>query len=223
MGMITVGLEHVKDFFRGKTVAIVGSAPSCLDNRGEHIDGHDVVIRINNYKIKGFEEKVGKRCDVHYSFYGNSIRTTAEELKRDGCKMHMAKCPDGVPINCDWHIERGKNNGVDFTYIYKLRKVYWVAPLYLPTCERYRWYFDKIGHSPTTGFSCILEVLDTDAKSIYMTGFDFFSSGMHNVNEAWREGDQSDPLRHVPDAERDYIRKLEDKRLIVDKHLEKIL
>ena len=63
-----VGIEEVKKRFYGKTVAIVGSAPSCIENNAGFIDGHDLVVRINNYKIDGYENRVGNRTDVFYSF-----------------------------------------------------------------------------------------------------------------------------------------------------------
>ena len=52
-------------FVDGKTVAIVGSGPSERGRgRGHEIDAHDVVIRINNHTVKGFEADYGTRTDV---------------------------------------------------------------------------------------------------------------------------------------------------------------
>ena len=52
-------------FVAGKTVAIVGSGPSERGRGlGHEIDAHDVVIRINNHTVKGFEEDYGSRTDV---------------------------------------------------------------------------------------------------------------------------------------------------------------
>jgi len=36
---------------------------------------------------------------------------------------------------------------------------------------------------------------------VYLTGFDFFTSGKHNVNEPWRPGQPDDPICHRPDLE----------------------
>jgi len=62
-------------------VAIVGSGPSCRSNQVRFIDGHDVVLRTNNYKLY-FE--TGYRTDVYYSFFGSSIRKTEKQLRHDG-------------------------------------------------------------------------------------------------------------------------------------------
>lgn len=52
-------------FVEGKTVAIVGSGPSERGRGlGHEIDEHDVVIRINNHTVKGFEDDYGSRTDV---------------------------------------------------------------------------------------------------------------------------------------------------------------
>lgn len=57
-------IKEVKDFIKGKSVAIVGNAKSIFDNRfGAEIDVHDVVIRFN----KGFitdKKAQGSKTDV---------------------------------------------------------------------------------------------------------------------------------------------------------------
>ena len=90
-----VTFEDAAARLRGKSVAVVGSAPSCLDNAPGFVDGHDIVVRVNNYKLGPAQ---GQRTDVHYSFYGSSIRKTAAELERDGVKCCMCKCPNAKPL-----------------------------------------------------------------------------------------------------------------------------
>ena len=191
--------DELAEHFRGKSVAIVGSAPSVLDNKTGFIVSHDVVVRINNYKTGSAQ---GHRTDVHYSFYGNSIRKEAELLQIDGVKLCVCKCPDGKPIECDWHERNGKQIGIDFRYIYALRKNWWFCDTYIPTAERFVQTFNLLGrHIPTTGFAAILDVLACQPKSVYLTGFDFFTSFKHNVDEPWRAGDPNDPIRHMPEFE----------------------
>jgi hypothetical protein len=62
-------METNRDDFRrlieGKTVAIVGNGPSGLGKRkGEEIDGHDIVIRFNNYHLDEHEEDYGFKTDI---------------------------------------------------------------------------------------------------------------------------------------------------------------
>jgi hypothetical protein len=183
----------------GKTIAVVGSAPSVLDNEPGYIDQHDLVVRVNNYKTG---EVQGRRCDVHYSFYGSSLRKSAADLQRDGVKLCLCKCPDAKALESDWHERNGKVNGIDFRYIYQNRKDWWFCDTFVPDTQRFLDKFELLGkHIPTTGFSAILDVLDCQPRSVYLTGFDFFTSGLHNVDEHWKQGDPNDPIRHRPDLE----------------------
>lgn len=193
----------VRAAFAGKRVALVGSGPGVLDNARGFVDGHDVVARVNNYKTGRAQ---GVRCDVHFSFYGASIRKTAAELKRDGVKLCVCKCPNGKFIDSAWHRSRGRMNGVDFAYIYRARRGFWFCDTYVPPMAQFLDWFDLLGgHVPTTGFAALLEILSHEPASVFLTGFDFFTSGLHNVNERWRPGDPTDPIGHVPGRERELL------------------
>lgn len=194
-----VSFEEVGKRFRDRTVAVVGSAPSVLDNEPGFIDSHEVVVRVNNYKLC---PRQGSRTDVYYSFYGTSIKKPAEELKREGVTLCMCKCPDGKPIESAWHERNHKTNGIDFTYIYRNRVSWWFCDTWVPTVHTFLEHFELLDrHIPTTGFAAILDVLACHPKSVYLTGFDFFASGLHNVNEHWRPGNPSDPIGHRPELE----------------------
>ncbi len=197
---------RVRPYFEGRRVAIVGSGPGCTDNEPGLVDGHDVVVRVNNYKV-GPEQ--GFRCDVFYSFFGGSITKPAAALQADGVTLCLAKCPDAKFMESDWHRRNNKPHGVDFRYIYRDRAGWWFCPTYVPTVEEFRETFHMLGgHIPSTGFSAVLEVLRHDPAEVYLTGFDFFASRVHNVNEPWRPGNPEDPIGHAPERERDYVRSL---------------
>lgn len=201
--MIELTFDQVQDFMRGKTVAVVGSGPSVLQNDTGFIDSHDVVLRVNNYK-RGMQQ--GFRTDIHYSFYGHSIKKASGELRRDGVQICMCKCPDDKPIKSPWHERNGRLHGIDFRYIYKARAAWWFCPVYIPDSQSFRQKFELLEcHIPTTGFSAILDVISCAPKSIYVTGFDFFSSGVHNVDEPWSEKNTDDPISHRPDLEIDWL------------------
>lgn len=200
-----ITLEQAAESLRGKRVVIVGSAPSVLENKPGYIDSHDVVVRVNNYKT-GLNQ--GGRCDVFYSFFGSSIRKSKEDLISDGVRLCMCKCPDAKPIESDWHEKNNRPLGIDFRYIYELRKAWWFCDTYIPTVENFVASFKLLGnHVPSTGFAAILEVLACKPASVYLTGFDFFASGIHNVDEPWRPGNPLDPIGHQPRLEVDWISK----------------
>lgn len=211
---------EVVPVFAGKRVAIVGSGPGSLDNAPGFVDGHDVVVRVSNYRTGPGQ---GFRCDVHYSFYGSSIKTTAAQLLADGCRLLMCKLPNSRPIPddlCWWHVKNAKHHGINYKYIYQSRANWWPADTFVPDDARFLAKFDLLGqHQPTTGFAAILDVLECEPAALYLTGFDGFSSGLHNVDERWKPGDPTDPIGHRPDLELQWLREnrgrfTADKRLV---------
>jgi hypothetical protein len=195
--------QVVRRALNGKRVALVGSGPGVLENKPGFVDSHDVVVRANNYKTGPAQ---GFRCDVFYSFFGSSIKKTALQLKRDGVRLCICKCPNAKFLESEWHVKHGKANGVDFRYIYELRKTFWFCDTYVPDLSQFlHWFWLLDDHVPTTGFAALLEILLHEPASVYMTGFDFFASGVHNVNERWRPGDPSDPIGHSPKRERRWL------------------
>ena len=215
-----VDFNEVAAMFRGKSVAIVGSGPGVLDNAPGFVDGHDIVCRVNNYKTG---EQQGYRCDAHYSFYGGSIRKTAPELQRDGVKLLINKCPNGQPLQSAWHEHNQRMQGVDFRYIFAYREDFWFGDVFVPDAARFLRKMDVLrNHIPTTGFAAILDVLDCEPASIYLTGFDGFTSGLHNVNERWRPGDPTDPIGHRPELEAAWI-SAQAQRFTFDSRLAKLM
>lgn len=198
------GREAVASVLTGKRIALVGSGPGSLDNEPGFVDGHEVVCRVNNYKPG---EAQGFRTDVHYAFYGSSIRKTAADLKADGVRLCMCKCPDAKFMESEWHRRNGKPHGVDFRYIYRTRAAFWFCDTYVPPVEDFLATFELLGgHVPTTGFSALLDVLSFAPAQVYMTGFDMFTSGIHNVNESWQQKNNDDPIGHVPERELQWLR-----------------
>lgn len=216
--MTFVTYEEVFERFRGKRVAVVGSAPSCAENVMGYVDSFDTVVRISNYKLlKG----TGEKTDVHYSFYGSSIRKTREELIEDGVSLCMCKCPNAKVMDSP----NGNPVATDFRYIYKARKDFWFCDTYVPSKERFIKYFNLLrGHIPTTGFSCILDILSFPVKEVYLTGFDFFTSKISKVNEPWKPGKKDDPIGHVPRYEARWIKEnLNNYPILLDGKLRSLL
>lgn len=186
--------------FEGRSVAIVGSGPGVLANPAGLIDGHDVVVRINNYKL--VPPATGARTDVFASFFGTSIRKAAADLKRDGVTLCLCKCPNAHALQSEWHRRNGMMIGVDYRPHYRRRAGWWFCDTYIPSRDEFVEEFMLLDrHIPTTGFATILKVLKWRPAQVYLTGFDFFRSGIHNVDECWRKGRDDDPIRHVPDRE----------------------
>jgi hypothetical protein len=195
--------SEVRPWFEGRRVAIVGSGPGCDENSEGWVDSHEVVVRVNNFKTTA---RTGRRTDVFYSFFGTSIRKTSEELIRGGVKLCMSKVPNAHAIESEWHRRHGKMIGVDYRPHYERRKDWWFCDTYVPTVEEFLQPFNALErHQPTSGFAAIWDVLSFDPASVFLTGFDFFRSGIHNVNEPWMVKNTDDPIRHEPELERRWV------------------
>ena len=229
-------LSNIRAFFRDKRVCVVGSAPSGLDNDGEYIDSFDVIVRVNNYKTKGrdkhgrnydFTGNIGSRTDYHYSYYGGAIRKTNEELKRDGVKAFLCKCPNDVCHVTEWHKQNNQIQGGDFRPIYRRRADFWQdTPVYIPHKAHYMQLFEILNkHVPSTGLACIWEVIGGKPKELYITGFDFMTTPIHNVNETWKKGREDDPVKHDFYAEKKLVNRwVKDNDFIhVDNRLKEVL
>lgn len=215
-----VTFGEIKSRFARRSVAIVGSGPSVLTNEPGFVDSHDVVVRVSDYKLS---DRAGRRCDVHYSFYGNSIKKDREALKRDGVTLCMCKLPNSQPIDSAWHRAHGKLAGIDYRYIYQNRAAWWFCDTFVPDDARFLEKFELLGrHQPTTGFAAILDVLDCKPRSVYLTGYDFFTSGLRNVDEPWRHKNNGDPICHRPDLEAEWIANSAE-RFTFDRNLQSII
>lgn len=195
--------SEVRSRFEGKTVAILGSGPGCVENESGFVDSHDLVIRINNYKLS---QGTGFRCDCFYSFFGTSIKKKREDLIRDGVTLCMSKTPNAHAIQSEWHRVNDKMIGVDYRQHYVRRQNWWFCDTFVPSVEDFLKPFEVLGrHQPTTGFAAIFDIVSFNPKSVYLTGFDFFRSRIHNVNEPWAVKNTDDPLRHEPERERTWL------------------
>jgi len=217
-----VDFDHVADLLRGRSVAIVGSAPSCATNAPGFVDSHDVVVRVNNYRTGAAQ---GYRADVHYAFYGHSIKKTREELMLDGVTLCMNKCPNDRPIESAWHVRKKKEHGIDFRWIYQHRAPWWFCDTFVPSTESFMLKFQLLDrHVPTTGFAAVLDVLACEPGIVYLTGFDFFTSKKHNVTDNWKPGDPDDPIGHRPMLEAAWLKaNARNHPIMLDPHLRTLL
>ena len=207
--------EKLEKFFDNKSVVVVGSAPSVLINSGKNIDSFDIVVRINKIKT-GFEELIGNRTTILYSYFGKNIRVDLNEHKID---LLMCKYPDAdIRGWVDGLIHPGQCE--DFQWVYEYRKGYWKYPVWIPSKSRFKKNWNKLGgYIPTTGFCAVLDILQFSPRLVYMTGFDFFETKIHNINEKWNK--KRDGGGHHFNKEYEAFKKLfrTDKRLQIDSYL----
>ena len=193
--MDLINMGQVEEIVKGKRIAVVGSAPTVLKNAPGFIDSHDLVVRVNNYKLS---DPAGTRTDIFYSFFGGSVRKHRDQLIKDGVKYCLCKCPNQKAMDSSWHDKNNKGFGTDFRYIYRSREKFWFCPTYVPSLEVFMDQFRQLdNHIPSTGMACIMLLSGMDCE-IFLTGFDFFASKKHNVDEPWRHKNPDDPIGHSP-------------------------
>lgn len=144
----------MKEWFEGKTVAVIGNAMSLFEKQyGKEIDDHDVVVRLNRAAILYTRPEVtlshGTRTDV-WIFWNTSEY-----------KSHFKKIPSHVKKMHAGHQGRNVSNvhSVDFVYPDSL----------------YKELKKRAGkHSnPTTGFITLDYISKCNPKHVDVYGFDW--------------------------------------------------
>lgn len=182
-----LNFREIKNIIENKKVLILGSGPTVTNLKSKFMEKYDIIVRMNNYKF--FNSC--KRIDIYYSYFGRNIKKTAYDLQHDNIKYLMCKYP-----NTDF---REHNNGAaqpgisgDFRKTYNRKGQYFDLtniPYYIPSLEHFKENYELLNRIPTTGMSAILDILRMNPKEVYISGFDFFKSKIHNINEKWTEGD----------------------------------
>ena len=159
-----------KEFVSGKRIALVGPASTLKDQRmGTMIDAHDIVVRLNHSwpLPKAFQEDIGTRVDV---IYHNMNFTKQKMTRKEIVRMHR----DGVK----WMISTHPASEVRFRY--RLRKFSKMNKgllnfRALPGSLKKR--MQKRVKHPNAGLMAIEDLLRYPIRSVYVTGFSFYTTG----------------------------------------------
>jgi hypothetical protein len=194
-----VGEKESSTIFRqGQSVVFVGNGYSALRSRqGSQIDGFDVVVRFNRFKLAPYEEQVGTKTDVWCRNVGPqggspqiAIRSGAQALllasnyarpERD--QRLIAELSDKFP-RCEvisrevLDYVRGKMGGIE----------------------------------PSSGMLAVTHALRF-VDPVYTLGFDSMAPGQHHYFEA---GEASPRSGHSPEAEAGYFRALQRSGAVIE-------
>ena len=204
------------NFLSGKSVALVGPAKSIEGSKnGDLIDSCDVVIRLNYAKIKNTKDS-GTRTDVIY--YDGSMHN-----HRDlNIKFLVCSYPE-----IEWFFEsRCRRNTQYYSRIYN-HKI--VDSLLYQSLKTTLSETNKI--RPNTGLIAMVDLLNHNIRSLFITGLDFYRTGYLNVHpdygnysvedikNIFKSGDNGD--YHDTEAQFEYFKKniITDSRVIIDKFL----
>jgi len=194
-----------------KRIVIVGNGAKVLTSKnGKFIDSSDIVVRINNFKLKGYEDYVGTKTDIYSctpKFIHSIDKTEDERVK--GCivryEEELTIHPEleshkdlYVKVYTHPEINSDKMKEILLSYLSGNRIV--KAELYqndpflfarLPFSSKLKiCNFGSIFRH-TTGYKTIVHCLKTYTDyEIFITGFDFFlESGWYwDLNPYWWSG-----------------------------------
>lgn len=175
-----------------KKVIVIGSGSSLLKAKlGALIDEFDVVIRMNDFKTEGFEDKVGKKVDILFTCTLRD-RNTVEALEEfeEVIACLLMNPHDGVELGEDVLSSPKITESIDWPEAFKLR--------------------DEMGleepQYPSTGILCINWAVKRYGQ-IHIAGFDNFKTGNKHYFEAKA---RKKSTAHNSDAEAAFIEKLVD-------------
>lgn len=183
----------------GARVAIVGNAGYLADvGQGERIDDHDLVLRMNNFRVTGFESSVGSRVDIYMSnFYVPDIDFTNPDIGK--ARWVISSRPNVF--------RKPKVHHVDLRYGEHLTeglRAIGASTAYTPSLPYVLDVASRLRDTPTTGLMAILlatDVLLPRCASVYVTGFSFFEGKPHY----FREGDTQAFRHHNVPSEKELI------------------
>jgi hypothetical protein len=180
-----------RDSFRGASIAIVGNAGYLSDfDQGERIDSHDLVLRMNNFRVSGMERQVGSRLDIFMSTFFHDVCLDNPLL--DEASYLIAS----VPNNFRKHDLRWRHAQAITAAMSRLKR----REVFVPPLGGFREKLQQIGKYPTTGAMAlylVIEELLAVCGSVYVTGFSFFAGRSHYFSQQ-----QVDPTNHDPQRER---------------------
>lgn len=195
--------ERLRSVFAGRNVCLVAQGESLLEEkRGGFVDTHDIVVRMNHFKVAGYEPWVGTRTTVH-AFTNHSALHSRECYEAD-----FYYCSDGFLI--------GEH---DAAVLHDGSLLFWSRP---------EGNYDEFlrGKWPTTGLRILLDVLTAGASNVTLLGYDFYQNscyyfapmrvGEKPVSDGFK--DWQPASTHDPAREKEYVEQL----MAADKRIRKL-
>jgi hypothetical protein len=182
------------------SVAVIGNAGYLSDfKQGDLIDGHDLVMRMNYCRVKGFEAYVGSRTDIlFWSFFNPSI----SDLDPAVAQAKWLCSP--FPNNFRQSIPLQRRCAINITHgMVALRR----RTLYVPDMEFVEAVSRDLEAKPTTGMMAtqfVMQLMQRKSLRIYFTGFSFFQGRHHYFD--------NQDLQHTP-------HKFDRERLLLEQQL----
>lgn len=184
----------------GASIAIVGNAGYLKDARfGRLIDAHDLVLRMNNFHLDGFEAAIGSRTDIFITnFSAHTVKLDRPELR--AARFILSSRPNSF--------QKYRRLGIRDVFgrnitsgMFKIGR----HDVFSPPLNRFVEWTRQLGAYPTTGAMAILlvsDVLLNYCGHVYITGFSFFEGLKHYFNPTIVR----EPIRHNLPDEKNLLR-----------------
>ena len=164
--------KNFSKFIQNKSIILVGPSPYMTNHeRGNWIDSHDIVIRMNksfpilkeHFKYIGSKTDVRWHCMNTYPRHGGPY--FIKEMKEKNVKWLCSQFPNNLDYFHNDHlaIENQNKSNINFHTWTDL--------------EQYLTYHHFLGTRMNTGTACVLDLLNYDFKSLHITGITFFREG----------------------------------------------
>lgn len=201
--------QEYAEYLKGKRIALVGPAPSILNSKqGKALEEYDVIVRLNKAVPVPDElfDDIGRRTDVLYNCMnpseecGGKIDIT--ELHRRGVKFLVSPFAPYKTYRFGKDIKDFARRNLDHEYGVRF-------------CHIDPKYFARLMvllKLPNTGIAAILDLLQHDIKSLYITGITFFKGGYIPQYRGYNEKEVMARMArfnlHDQERQLDYMRKI---------------
>lgn len=165
----------------GARIAIVGNAGYLLESGyGRQIDACDVVIRMNNFRLSGYDHAIGTHVDIVLT---NFSRYT---MAFDNPDLQRARLfVSSRPMNFVRHPRVGVHDRLG-QHVTAGMCALGAKRVFVPDFSYFVAQSNRLGMYPTTGMMALQLVVDVLAGrcgELFLTGFSFFQGRNHYFSE----------------------------------------
>ena len=166
-----------------RSICIVGNAGYLAElQQQDAIDSHDLVLRMNNCLVRGFEQHVGTKTDIYMSNFFDDIDFANPAIS--DARFHVSSRPNAFRKS-----SRGTNGNrqIKFRFGAHIARGMVLGNIrrsFAPSKKQFIEWVDTLGSEPTTGFMAIQLALTLPCiERVYVTGFSFFEGKSHYFSD----------------------------------------
>lgn len=190
----------------GLRVLVIGNAPSVLNwELGDKIDEFDVIIRINNFRVSGYERFIGSKTSAAVISPACMESSELKSLPLERVFVFGANLRNNY-----LKITERLSEEVRGCKVVPPEENILQAPIYVDGLRMEMGLDVTKGIWPTTGIATIawaVDVFQSYDAEIYVHGFDFYSDNRSKLTRYFNVTTEADG-KHDFDAEKEYMKSL---------------